>query len=94
MRGHRAARMTKERRALLERIRREVEVVVEDIQATATSLESLDAESREAGPTERATLRLIREEQQRQQLELARLHREYDSLGLAGSTGGSERAAA
>ena len=96
-RGRVGRRMTLEqRRVLLERIRKEVEGVVEDIQATAASLEAVGGKEREAGPTERATMSLIFEEQRRQQLELARLFGEYDSLAFRPRVGkvGSEGTAA
>ena len=69
-----------QRRVMLERIRREVEGVVEDIQATAASLGAVSTRESELSLTERATLRLIVDEQWRQQLELTRLYGEYNSL--------------
>ena len=79
--GYAARRMTlAQRRVLLERIRRDVEGVVEDIQAAAASLEAVGGESREARPSDRAMMQLIWDEQQRQQLELLRLYGEYRSL--------------
>ena len=81
-RGRVGRRMTLEqRRVLLQRIRREVEGVVEDIQATAASLGAAGGTGN-VGATERATLHLIWEEQQRQRLELERLYGEYDSLAF------------
>jgi hypothetical protein len=82
-RGLVGRRMTLEQRhVLLERIRKEVEGVVEDIQATAASLGAAADKERMVGATERATLNLIWEEQQRQRLELERLYGEYDSLAF------------
>src|SRR5687767_13434453 len=81
--GRVGRRMTLEqRRVLLERIRQEVEGVVEDIQATAASLGVVVDKEREVGATERATLNLLWEEQRRQQLELMRLYGEYASLAF------------
>ena len=68
--------------ALPERIRREVESVVEDIQATAASLGTVGDDAREVGPTERTTMTLLWEEQERQRLELMRLSGEYESLAF------------
>src|SRR5688500_13343733 len=81
--GRVGRRMTlQQRRALLERIRREVESVVEDIQATAASLGAVGDHAREVSPTERTTLTLLWEEQDRQRLELMRLSGEYESLAF------------
>ena len=82
-RGPAGRRMTLEqRRVLLERIRKEVEDVVEDIQATAASLEAVADKEPETGSSGRATVTLIWEQQRRHQLELARLYGEYDSLAF------------
>ena len=86
-RGNMGRRMTLEqRRVLLERIRAEVEGVVEEIQATAASLASVRASDR-VSEAERATLGLIGEAQRCQQLELARLYGEYESLALRAKPG-------
>src|SRR5687768_11855797 len=79
--GRVARRITLEqRRVLLERIRRDVAGVVEDIQASAASLEAVGVKSREVSAAERAMIQMIGQEQQRQQLELVRLYGEYRSL--------------
>ena len=83
-----------QRRARLQRILAEVEVVSEDIQATAASLLATDEPA--PGPFARATLSLLWDAQLRQQSELKRLYREYDALafGQRSPTNESERAAA
>lgn len=82
-RGSVARRVTlAQREALLQRLRLEVESVVEDIQATAESLRGITDVTREPTSTERSTMRLIEDEQRRQQMELARLFGEYESLAL------------
>ena len=82
-RGHLGRRITlAQRRVLLQRIRDEVAGVVEDITATAASLNAIYGTERTATPTERATMRLIEDEQRRHQLELTRLYAEYQSLAF------------
>ena len=79
-----------QRRVLLDRIRAEVEEVVEDITATAASLSASHPGQRGATPADLATVRLIEDEQRRQQLELTRLFGEYESLTIRASTTGGE----
>ena len=80
--GNMGRRMTiQQRRVLLERIRAEVERVVEEIHATAASLASVRASDR-VSEADRATLGLIGEAQRCQQLELTRLYGEYESLAF------------
>ena len=84
-----------QRRALLERIRWEVERVVEEIQATAASLEAVKTRGGALSDVERATVGLIGDEQRRQQLELARLYGEYEALAFRpGPAAGREANAA
>jgi len=74
-----------QRRVLLERVRAEVERVVEEISATAETLRAIGAGGTGGAPTtetERAALRLLHDEQLRLQLELARLTGEYEALAL------------
>lgn len=87
-RGTVGRRVTLEqRRALLERIRADVANVVEDIVATSATLSAVGETERVATPADRATVRLIEAEQRRQQLELARLYGEYDSLAFRRGAG-------
>ena len=82
-RGSVARRITlAQRDALLKRLRAEVDGVVEEIQAIAESLRAIDAAKHDPTQTELATLHLLRDEQQRQQLELRRLFGEYETLAL------------
>jgi hypothetical protein len=76
-------RITLERRqALVERIRAEVAAIVEDVEAAAETIRVISSGSRAPTPFEQTALQLVGEQQRRQQLELVRLSREYESVAF------------
>ncbi len=68
-----------QRHVLLERLRREVGDVVEDLTGTAETMRVLSAPERRT-PREEATARLISSEQTRLREELVRLWGEYETV--------------
>jgi len=72
----------RQRQALVERIRAEVAAIVEDVEAAAETIRVISAGARPPTPLEQTALRLAGEAQRRQQLELVRLSREYESVAF------------
>lgn len=84
----------RQRKVLLERLRREVGAVVEDLTGTAETMRVVSPPGRRTA-TERAAVKLVMLEQVRLRGELARLWGEYETLALRETQrGGSARRAA
>lgn len=74
-----------QRRALLERLRRDVATAIEDLTAAAASLRAIESgrsTDQPLTPDERAALQLIRAEQRRLRQELRRVWEEFAQLRL------------
>ncbi|HET7771742.1 MAG TPA: hypothetical protein VFN74_23415 [Chloroflexota bacterium] len=78
---------------LLQRLRREVEEVVEDLNGTAETMRVLSVAERRSR-AEQAAARLIEDEQARLRGELMRLWGEYDTLSSPGAARRVQRAQA
>src|SRR5687768_1317986 len=79
-----------QRRVLLQRLRREVEEVVEDLNGTAETMRVISI-SEHRSRTEQATARLIEDEQARLRGELMRLWGEYETLSSPGAARRAQR---